>query len=286
MQHKIHSNIPDLWLSDFPVPQPHQHKYDRGHVLVLSGAMESTGAARLAARGALRAGAGLVTLASPLSALSINAAASLAVMVKACNSAETFFELLRERRVNAAVIGPGGGIGAHMRDYVLRALESKAGLVLDADALTSFADHLDQLVLVIKGRKAATILTPHEGEFARLFQERFFVDRPREERACAAANLTGAITVLKGAHSIVATPDGNFTIADNAPPTLATAGAGDVLAGIIAGLLAQGMPGFLAASAGVWVHGEAARKFGLGLISEDLPEMLPAVYSDLSRQIN
>lgn len=275
-------NSPDLWLNQFPVPHAKQNKYDRGHVLVASGGLASTGAARLAARGALRAGAGLVTLASPKDALLVNAATSLAVMVRAFEDANEFSNLLAGRQINAAVLGPGGGIGPDMCRLVMTALESNAALVLDADALTSFSGHLVSLAAAIKQRTQPTILTPHEGEFARLFQDKK-ISRlsSKSERALAAAKETGAIIVLKGANTVIASADGHSTIAENAPPWLATAGSGDVLAGMIAGLLAQGMPGFMAASAAVWLHGEAANIFGPGLIAEDLPEMLPAIYRKL-----
>ena len=277
-------NRPALWSGDFPVPRPEGHKYGRGHAVVVSGGLSFSGAARLAARGALRAGAGLATLASPREALAVNAAASLAVMVRAVDGAEELGGLLSDKRHNAVVLGPGGGVGAAMRGQVLAALASEAAVVLDADAITSFADQPAGLFAAIAARGGRpVILTPHDGEFSRLFSK--INDspklKPKLERARAAARLSGAIVLLKGADTVVAAPDGRATIADNAPPYLATAGAGDVLAGMIAGLLAQHMPPFEAGSAAVWLHGEAAAAFGPGLISEDLPEALPAVYRRL-----
>jgi len=278
------ANEPPLWFSHFPQPRPEGHKYDRGHAVIVSGDLPHSGAARLAARGALRAGAGLVTIASPRPALAVNAAGSLAVMVRRVEGAPALARFLKDPRLNAAVLGPGGGVGTAMQAKVRAALKGERAVVLDADALTSFSGNFKALAKAISARKdAATILTPHEGEFARLFKGLEKASRlpVKSEKAALAARATGAILVLKGSDTVVAAPDGRIAIACNAPPWLATAGAGDVLAGMIAGLLAQGMPGFEAAAAAVWLHGEAAAVFGPGLISEDLPEMLPAVYQRL-----
>ena len=275
------ANDPALWGNEFPLPRAEGHKYARGHAVVVSGGLSTTGAARLAARGALRAGAGLVTLASPRGTLSVNAAASLAVMVRPVDGVAELTAFLADKRRNAVVLGPGGGVGPAMKDQVAAVLESEAAVVLDADALTSFADDLEGLVaLVAKRGGRPVVLTPHEGEFARLFRA---IDRDDEvksklEKARLAASASGAVVLLKGPDTVVAAPDGRASIAANAPPYLATAGAGDVLAGMIAGLMAQGMPVFEAASAAVWLHGEAANAFGPGLIAEDLSETLPAVY--------
>jgi hydroxyethylthiazole kinase-like uncharacterized protein yjeF len=277
------ANGPGLWGAKFPVPRPDGHKYSRGHAVVVSGGLSTTGAARLAARGALRVGAGLVTIASPHEALSVNAASSLAVMVRPVDGAGELAGFLGDRRRNAVVLGPGGGIGQGMRDQVAAALVSGAAVVLDADALTSFSDDPGALFGVIAKAKGAVVLTPHEGEYNRLFK---LIDestnvKSKLDKARAAAVLAGATVLLKGADTVVAAPDGRASIAGNAPPYLATAGAGDVLAGIIGGLLAQGMPAYEAASAAVWLHGEAAAAFGPGLIAEDLSEALPAVYRRL-----
>jgi len=276
-------NAPALWRNHVSVPRLDGHKYSRGHAVVVSGGVDSTGAARLAARGALRAGAGLVTIASPRAALPVNATASLAVMVRPVDEIGEFREFLADRRRNVVVIGPGGGVGARMRALVLAALESDAALVLDADALTSFADDLPALTAAIENRPAPVLLTPHEGEFRRLFSSlKEVLEAPSKlDRARLAGARTGAVLVLKGADTVVAAPDGRASIADNASPWLATAGAGDVLAGFCAGLLAQGMPAFEAASEAVWLHGEAGSAAGPGLIAEDLPEALPAVYRRL-----
>jgi ADP-dependent NAD(P)H-hydrate dehydratase / NAD(P)H-hydrate epimerase len=277
-------NVPELWRSRLPVPKHAGHKYDRGHAVVVSGPLWSTGAARLAARGALRAGAGLVTIASPRESLAVNAADSLAVMVRPVDGAAELTVFLADRRFNALAIGPGVGTGEATCELVLAALAGERGVVLDADAITSFAGEPKRLAEALKARRQrATILTPHEGEFSRYFgvlDERSKVGS-KLDRTRLAAELTSATVLLKGADTVVASPDGRASIAANAPAYLATAGAGDVLTGIAAGLLAQGMPAFEAASAAVWLHGEAAAAFGPGLISEDLPEMLPRVYRAL-----
>jgi hydroxyethylthiazole kinase-like uncharacterized protein yjeF len=278
------ANEPPLWSGVYPRLQPNGHKYSRGHAVMLSGGLAATGAARLAARAALRAGAGLVTIASPREALSVNAPASLAVMVRPVDGAVELAEFLADRRRNAVALGPGGGVGPQMREQVRAALASDAAVVLDADALTSFADDLPALVSAISERSAkGVVLTPHEGEFARLFSGilDYHKVKSKLEKTNIAAGLSGAIVLLKGPDTVVAAPDGRASIAANAPATLATAGTGDVLTGMIAGLLAQSMPAFEAASAAVWLHGEAAASFGPGLISEDLPDELPRVYRRL-----
>ena len=277
-------NIPPMWRQAFPVPRIDGHKYARGHAIVVSGDIAATGAARMSARGSLRAGAGLVTLASPRDALAVNAAALTAVMVRPVDTVVEFAELLADKRFNACVIGPGAGLGERTRNFVLTALSAKRGLVLDADALTSFAEAPDRLFEAIKASDdPQVVLTPHEGEFPRLFSDisNKHPLRSKLERVRAAAERSGAIVLLKGPDTVVASPDGRATIASNAPPWLATAGAGDVLSGIIAGLLAQGVAAFEAASIGVWMHGEAAREAGPGLIAEDLPEVMPAVFRHL-----
>ncbi|MDH2381753.1 NAD(P)H-hydrate dehydratase [Bradyrhizobium sp. CER78] len=277
-------NVPQAWRWPFPVPRIDGHKYARGHAVVVSGDLASTGAARLAARAALRAGAGLVTLASPRDALAVNAAALTAVMVRAVDNPIQFAELLDDKRLNACVIGPGAGVSARTRDFVHTALSARRHLVLDADALTSFAGTPDRLFEAIKASDGfGVVLTPHEGEFPRLFSDisNKHPGRSKLERVRAAAERSGAVVLLKGADTVIASPDGRATVAANAPPWLATAGAGDVLAGIIAGFLAQGVAAFEAASIGVWLHGEGASEAGPGLIAEDLTEVLPAVFRRL-----
>jgi hydroxyethylthiazole kinase-like uncharacterized protein yjeF len=281
---QIFENTPQLWRKSFPVPRTDGHKYARGHALVLSGELASNGAARMSARAALRAGAGLVTLASPRDALAVNAAALTAVMVRAVDNPVQFAELFNDKRFNACVIGPGAGVGTRTIDFVHTALSARRHLVLDADALTSFAGSPERLFESIKASSdPQVVLTPHEGEFPRLFSDisNKHPGRSKLDRVRAAAERSGAVVLLKGPDTTVAAPDGRAVIAANAPPWLATAGSGDVLAGIIAGLMAQGVDAINAASMGVWMHGEAAREAGPGLIAEDLPETMPAVIRHL-----
>jgi ADP-dependent NAD(P)H-hydrate dehydratase / NAD(P)H-hydrate epimerase len=274
-------NTPELWREYFPRPRTGGHKYDRGHAVIVSGPVWSTGAARLGARAALRAGAGLVTIASPRDALLVNATASLAVMVRPVDGEGELADFLTDRRLNAVALGPGLGVGASTRELVLTALSGERAVVLDADAITSFANDSGRLAKALRARGGRpTLMTPHEGEFHRYFHS--LDERTKTgsklERARLAAKLAGATVVLKGSDTVVADPDGRAAIAANAPPYLATAGAGDVLTGMAVGLLAQGMPAFEAAAAAVWLHGEAALAAGPGLISEDLPEALAKIY--------
>lgn len=279
----IFENAPSLWASAFPRPRLDAHKYVRGHALVVSGGPVNTGAARLAARGAARAGAGLVTVVSPPNALAINAAHLTSIMLKPFAGADALTTILEDKRMNACLIGPGVGVGQATRENVLAALLSGAAMVLDADALTSFAEIPRDLFVAIKGYFAGpTVLTPHEGEFARLFPA---ITGSKIARARAAAAEAGAVIVLKGADTVIAAPEGVVLVNSNAGPELATAGSGDVLAGIILGLQAQGVPAFEAAAIGVWLHGEAGRSFGPGLIAEDLPELLPPVLRALLARI-
>jgi hydroxyethylthiazole kinase-like uncharacterized protein yjeF len=269
-------NAPALWRQALRPPAPEDHKYRRGHAVVVSGGMARTGAARLAAEAALRAGAGLVTLASPGDALAVNAAHLTAVMLARVDGAEALAAMLAEPRVTAAALGPSLGTGAEQKALVAAALAARPALALDADALTVWAGAAGELAEAVARRTAPTVLTPHEGEFARLFPD--LGDAPKPERARDAAARTGAVVVLKGADTVIAAPDGRLAINANAPPWLATAGSGDVLTGIAAGLLAQGLPGFAAAAAAVWLHGEAGRHAGRGLTAEDLgPALRPAL---------
>jgi hydroxyethylthiazole kinase-like uncharacterized protein yjeF len=270
---------PELWLANYPWPTVEGHKYLRGHAVVVSGPIYSTGAARMAARGALRAGAGLVTVASPRDAIAVNAAQLTAIMVREADGARGLADLLADPRKNALLIGPGHGVGEGTRSMVLAALAATPRVVLDADALTSFADAPEMLFEAIKAREAPVVMTPHDGEFARLFGD--IAGDSKVDRARKAAARAGATILLKGADTVIAAPQGEAAINATASPWLATAGSGDVLGGIVLGMLAQGMSGFLGASAAVWLHGEAAKAFGPGLIAEDLPEMLPEVLRGL-----
>jgi hydroxyethylthiazole kinase-like uncharacterized protein yjeF len=274
-------NCPALWRGLFPLPDIAGHKYGRGHAVVVSGGASHTGAARLAAMAALRAGAGLVTIASPRDALLVNAAAQLAVMVRPVDDVAELEMMLADRRFNAVAIGPGAGVGAATRDMMLAVLGGERAAVVDADGLTSFAqDGVRDALFAALAANARAVLTPHAGEFHRLFGGVVGSgDGAKTDRARAAARKSGAVIVFKGPDTVIAAPDGRAAINANAPPWLATAGTGDVLAGLIAGLLAQGMPPFEAACAGVWVHGEAADAAGPGMISEDLAPRVPQVYA-------
>jgi hydroxyethylthiazole kinase-like uncharacterized protein yjeF len=280
-------NEPGLWSRVLRKPAVDGHKYGRGHAVVLSGPIDATGAARLAARGALRVGAGLVTVASPGSALGVNAIALTAVMVRRCDGAADLGALLSDARRNAVVLGPGAGVGAETRALVEAALAAGPHAVLDADAITSFAGlsaELGPLVAARRnGERQHVVLTPHEGEFSRLFSTlpELLQEPSKLERARAAARLTGCVVVLKGPDTVIAAPDGRAAVNANASRWLATAGSGDVLAGFVGGLLAQGLPGFEASCAAVWLHGEAGTSVGPGLIAEDLPEALPKVLREL-----
>ena len=274
------ANAPDLWRSALPAPRVDGHKFTRGHALAISGGPWSTGAARLSARGTLRAGAGLVTLGSPRAAHAINAAHLTAIMIAPCDGPDDLARILADARFNAVVMGPGLGVDDRTSDLVAAALRAGApgrALVLDADALTVHAGRVATLAARIRASGMNVVITPHEGEFARLFS----FEGARLDRARRAAEALGATVLLKGPDTVIAHPDGRASIAFDPPPWLATAGSGDVLAGIICGLLAQGMPPFEAASAAVWMHGAAARAFGPGLIAEDIPEQLPGVWRGL-----
>ena len=266
-----------LWGNGLPVPKLGDHKYSRGHALIVSGGPDSTGAARLGARGALRAGAGLVTLASPRAAFPVNAAQLTAIMIKPFEGADGLAKALLDTRKNAVLIGPGIGVGESTAGKVGAVLSSEAAVVLDADALTSFEADTNALFGAIAGRNAEVVLTPHTGEFSRLFPEHH---GSKLECARSAAAESGAVVILKGADTVVAAPDGRAAINSNAPAWLATAGSGDVLAGFVTGLLAQHMPAYEAACAAVWLHGAAGNAAGPGLIAEDLTEVMPSVWRE------
>jgi len=266
-------NAPDWWLGAFPRPGLETHKYARGHALVAGGPV-MTGAARLAARAAARLGAGLVTVTAPEAAFPIYAAALTGVIVHPVADIGAFQGFLADKRRNAALIGPGAGVGGETRARTLAILRAGKRAVLDADALTSFAEDPDTLFSAIR---SPCVLTPHSGEFSRLLDTAG--DKP--ERVRRAARQAGAVVLLKGADTVIAAPDGQVAVNANAPPQLATAGSGDVLAGIVLGLLAQGMEPFAAAAAAAWVHGAAASRFGLGLVAEDLIDAVVPVLQDL-----
>jgi hydroxyethylthiazole kinase-like uncharacterized protein yjeF len=262
-------NTPQLWQSKLPKSRSTGHKYSRGHAL-LYGGYPMTGAARMAARAAARIGAGLTTVAVPQQAFPLYAAALTSIMVQPLDEAQDFDRLLADPRYSAVAIGPGAGINDATRGFAVSALRSRKPVVLDADALSVFAGRSGEMFAEIRGD---CVMTPHDGEFKRVFDDA----GDKLTRTRRAARESGAVIVLKGSDTVVAAPDGRAVINANAPATLATAGSGDVLGGFILGLLAQGMDAFPAAAAGVWLHGAAASLFGLGLLAEDLPDLLPQV---------
>jgi NAD(P)H-hydrate epimerase len=266
-------NDPALWLPKLPQPKDGGNKYNRGHALI-SGGFPMTGAARMAARGAARAGAGLTTIVVSEEALPIYAAALTSIMVHPIKKPHDFGGLLDDHRISAFLIGPGAGVSEETRTRVLAMLATGRATLLDADAMTSFQDDPQALDRAIFG---PCVMTPHEGEFKRIFD----ANGDRLSRTRAAARRSGAVIVLKGTDTVIAAPDGRAIINANAPATLATAGSGDVLSGILLGFLAQGMAPFFAAAAAVWFHGAAASAFGPGLIAEDLPDLLPDVFRRL-----
>lgn len=268
-------NDPRLWLSALPRPHDVANKYTRGHALI-SGGYPMTGAARLAARAAARIGAGLTTVAVPEIALPIYAAALTSIMVRPIAGAGDLDVMLADRRFSGLLIGPGAGTGDETRLRALAMLATHRPVLLDADAISVFQNDPAALDRAISG---PCVLTPHDGEFCRVFDPSG--DKLRRSRR--AAGRSGAVVVLKGSDTVIAAPDGRAIVNTHASPTLATAGSGDVLSGMILGLLAQGMDPFLAAAAAVWMHGDAAVRFGPGLIADDLPDLLPNVLRDLYR---
>lgn len=305
--------VADIGLPDTPVPaavrrvdglmarlaaKRRGHKYDHGHALVVAGGLGRTGAARLAARGALRVGAGLVTLAAPAESMPECAAQLTAIMLRQAGDSATLGDLLLDARIKAVCLGPGLGSGKPVQDMVLTALAMvpvapERGVVLDADALNQFcwSEDLRKTLFAATTKAATCVLTPHDGEFDRLFPDLFErLDQPavsgpafsRVAAARAAAARAGCVVLLKGPDTVIASPGGEVAVQasvhEQAVPWLATAGAGDVLAGMITGLMARGLRPFTAACVAAWLHAEAARHFGPGLIAEDLPEALPAVF--------
>lgn len=267
-------NSPNLWATTFPTLDPLGHKYARGHSLVVSGGASATGAARLAAMGALRVGSGLVTVASPPSALLVNASHLTTIMVQSLDGVTGLETLLSDERKNAFVIGPGAGVNERTKENVLTILKTGRAVVLDADAITSFQDAPDQLLAACHDN---TVLTPHEGEFVRLFPDLDDAYGDKITRVRQAAKRAGAVVLLKGPDTTIADPSGRVSVNTNATPVLGTAGSGDVLAGLICGLMAQSMPAFDAACAAAWIHGECGKVLGRGLIGEDLPDAVPDV---------
>jgi hydroxyethylthiazole kinase-like uncharacterized protein yjeF len=276
-------NLPALWLDQFPWPTPSDHKYTRGHMVVCGGAL-MTGAARLTARAGQRAGAGMVSIATPPQAAPVYASL-LSVLVRTIEDLSEFNVLISDPRVTSAVIGPGSGVTSFTHAYGMAILEAAKACVLDADAITVFSEPPQgpkELFESIAASAGPCVLTPHEGEFSRMFGRCGLTAGSKLARAREAAHLSGATVLLKGYDTVIAAPDGRAVINSNAPAHLATAGAGDVLAGLIGGLLAQRMAPFAAACAAAWLHGEAASARGPGMVAEDLLDQLPATLKALA----
>jgi ADP-dependent NAD(P)H-hydrate dehydratase / NAD(P)H-hydrate epimerase len=282
---RLFENAANLWA--LPRRVAEGHKFTAGHAVIASGGPWNTGAARLAAQAAQRVGAGLVTIASPAAALAVNAAHLTSILLAEVDNAIALASFLSDHRRNAILLGPAMGVGSFSRAKVRAALASGRATVLDADALTSFEETPDELFEAIaEFPQRPVIMTPHAGEFSRLFGALQQSDESKVAQARLAAETSGAIIVYKGPDSVIASPNGTSLINSNAPPWLATAGSGDVLAGIVTGLLAQAMPPLQAAAAAVFIHGEAANRLGAGLIAEDLVGEIPAVLQWLNKKQN
>ena len=276
---KLFENGPELWLDRYPWPSVSAYKQTRGRLGVVSGEAWQTGAARLAARAALRIGAGLVTVLSPPESLMVNAAHLEAVMLRPFDTDVELEGLAGQ--LEAVIIGPAAGVTEATLANVLALARTGAALVLDADALTVFRDEPTDLFSVVD---RDDVLTPHQGEFERVFPGLLKSTPERITAVRQAAARAEAVVLLKGPDTVIAAPDGRAAVNMNGTPWLATAGSGDVLAGLIGGLVAQGMDSFLAAAAGVWIHAACAEEHGPGLISEDLPNLVPVVLKSLAAE--
>lgn len=276
VQTQLLENSPLLWGRNLPQPGQGSHKHARGHMAVVSGNAASTGAARLAGRAGLRAGAGLVTLLSPPDAVAINASHLTAIMLKEVANAQQLRETIES--ASTVILGPAAGINTGTRKNVECLLSTDAKAVLDADALTVFADDRDALY---KQLRADDLITPHIGEFKRIFGGLLDTEVNKVQATRKAAQMAGCVVLLKGPDTVIAKPDGMAIVNTHATRWLATAGSGDVLAGIAGGLMAQGVDTFTAAAMASWLHGEAGRRVGAGLISEDLEAQLPDILSAL-----
>jgi hydroxyethylthiazole kinase-like uncharacterized protein yjeF len=276
VQTRAMENSPALWAAGLPQPGQGDYKHRRGHLKVVSGGMSSTGAARLSAKAGLRAGAGLVTLLSPPQALMVNATHLTAIMLSSVDGASDI--RAAAETASAVVIGPAAGVTPQTRENVAALLTSPARVVLDADALTVFAADSAALFAMLR---EGDMLTPHTGEFQRLFGDLLETSPNKIEAARLAAARAKCVVLIKGADTVIASPSGPVIVNTHATRWLATAGSGDVLAGILAGFMAQGVDTFLAAAMAAWIHGEAGRRVGAGLIAEDLEQQLPDILSAL-----
>ena len=279
---KIYLNTMDLWKSHFPRPNEYDHKYSRGHLLVQSGDKFSTGASRLASLSALRVGAGIVTLASTDESAMINAAHLTSVMVKNINTKKDFIDFYNKRKVNAFLIGPGCGLTKYTKELSLVAIKTGLPVVLDADSISVFEDEPNELFSAIKKYNKNVILTPHEGEFKRIFKNSI---GSKISKASKASRESSAIIIYKGNDTIISSPNSHLAISDKTSPFLATAGSGDILAGICAGLLSQGMDAFMAACAGQWFHKKIGEISGPGMIADDMPGFIETFLPNILGEI-
>ena len=276
IQPRAFENGPDLWLRDLRWPGPDSHKYARGHALIVGGAA-MTGAARLAARAARRVGAGLVTVAAPTAAVPVYLAGDPGQLVIALDETDDLELAMGEKKRSSVLVGPGNGVSPATRRHVIEALRSQSATVIDADGLTVFQDAPADLFAWVRG---PCVMTPHDGEFSRLFD----TAGDRLARTRRAAATSHSVVLLKGADTVIAAPAGRAAI-NIATPWLATGGTGDVLAGLIVGLLSQGLPAFEATCAAAWMHARAGERIGPGLIAEDIAEQLPGILSELNESL-
>ena len=275
----IRINKPELWISSFPIPSKADHKYSRGMVLINCGPKSKTGAARLAARSAMRVGAGAVKIVCDQSTVDILEPQISVELIDVANNKQEFQNILKDKKITSALIGPGNGIGNETKARALMALAFIDHVVLDADALTVFANNPEELFIDCYPH---TILTPHEGEFKKIFGNKINDIEDRILKASEAAKISNTVVVLKGADTIIASPKGDVVINKSSAAYLATAGSGDVLAGIIVSLVGKNkMAAFDAACAGVWLHSQIGEILGAGMIAEDIIDLIPITIKKL-----
>jgi len=279
MMPKIRNNNPELWIKEFPFPSSFDHKYSRGLLIINCGPIYKTGAARLAGRSAMRVGAGAVKLICDDEAAKVlepQISVELISVVKEKNEIQQIF---KDRKVSSILVGPGNGVNDETKSRTLLALAFVKHVVIDADAITCFEKNPKELFV---DTYPHTILTPHEGEFRRLFGDEIASIEDKVVKTVEASKLAGSIVVLKGADTIIANPEGQAVINSSEAPYLATAGSGDVLAGIIASLVGDNkMSAFNAACAGTWIHSKLGELIGAGLIAEDLIDNIPLIIKKL-----
>lgn len=275
-------NNPKFWINNFPLLDSLDNKYSRGVVYVIAGNIDeggSVGAAKLAGHSALRAGAGIVKLLCNAKTLPVYASSCLSLMVQSIENVEQYLSLINQSKHDVILAGPGSGVNHKLKSMIIETLKTSTKMLIDADGLTIFADSSD---LLFDNIKNDTVLTPHEGEFKKLFK----LSDNRVDSAISAAKISKSVIVLKGHNTVIASPCGKYAVNENAPSFLATAGSGDVLAGIIAGLMAQKVEAFDAACMGVYMHSQAAQKIGRGMISEDLLLTIPKTLQDIEELAN